>query len=154
MADYYIEKSRCTISVKTHSGDVLSGDMFLQPYGRYGGGVERPIDILNANDLFFPVVRTNGETVLISKDNVLFVTCDSDRDEEGVRKTLARNVGVEVVLCTGDVVKATAFLEVPEDHSRLLDFLNLSKSRFLPLETATGQLLVNRRMIERVRALD
>jgi hypothetical protein len=155
VTDYRLEKSRRRIVVKMHSGEMLTGDMFLQPYGRYGGGAERPIDILNAAERFFPLKnRESGEIVLVAKDQVVSVACDRDPGDDDSRTDITRHVALEVRLIHGDTFAGTALLEVPEDHARVLDFLNRWKPRFIPLHTGDGQLLVNRSMIERVRSLD
>lgn len=137
-----------------HSGETLAGDMFLQPYGRYGGGAERPMDILNAAERFFPLNHENGEIVLVAKDQVVSVACDSVEGEDDPRTEITRQVALEVRLIHGETFTGTALLEVPEDHARVLDFLNRWKPRFLPLQMTGGQLLLNRSMIERVRSLD
>lgn len=154
MTDYRLEKNRRRIVVKMHSGEVLTGDMFLQPYGRYGGGAERPMDILNAAERFFPLNCDNGEIVLVAKDQVVSVAFDPVAGEDDPWTEITRQVALELRLIHGDTFSGTALLEVPEDHARVLDFLNRWKPRFLPLRTADGQLLVNRSMIERVRSLD
>jgi hypothetical protein len=155
VSDYHIEKNRRQIVVRTRGGETVAGDMFLQAYGRYGGGAERPIDILNAAEHFFPLRVGNGDTVLIAKDQVVSVSCDvSGGDEDDFEEEITRKVAVEIGLINGESVKATVLLEVPDDHPRLLDFLNLRKMRFLSLGTDDGLLHVNRSMIERVRSLD
>ena len=154
VSDYHIQKSRCRIIVTTQSGEKVTGDMFLQPYSRYGGGTERPIDVLNAAENFFPLSTDGGETVLIAKDRVATVNCDPCDDRDESASTATRRVTVEMKLVGGEKFQASVLLEVPDDHPRLLDFLNLRKRRFLSLDTPDGQLLVNRRSIERVRSLD
>lgn len=154
VTDYRIPKNRRRIVVKLHSRETLVGDMFLQPYGRWDGGAERPIDILNAAERFFPLNSDTGEIVLVAKDQVVSVACDRVDGEEDPQTAVTRRVALEVRLIHGDTFTGTALLEVPEDHARVLDFLNRWKPRFLPLHTTDGQLLVNRSMIERVRSLD
>jgi hypothetical protein len=153
VSNYRIEKTRCPITVKTRSGEMLSGHVFLQFYGRYGGP-ERPIDILNSHEHFFPIADKAGDTLIVSKKSVLFATCAMDADADEERKELSRPVAVEMQLRTGEILNAIARMEVPEDHPRLLDYFNLSKGSFIPLETARGQLIVNKSMIERVKAVE
>lgn len=153
VSNYRIEKTRCPISVKTRSGETLTGDVFLQLYGRYGGA-EQPIDILNSGEPFFPIADEAGDTLIVSKKSVLFATSPVEMDLDVERKAISRPVAVEMQLRTGEILNAIARLEVPEDHPRLLDFFNLSKDPFIPLETARGQLMVNKAMIEKVRAVE
>lgn len=154
VTSYRLEKNRRRIVVKMHSGEIITGDMFLQPYGRYDGGPERPMDILNESERFFPLNRDNGEIVLVAKDQVVSVAHDRVEDEPDTRTEITRKVALEVRLIHGDTFIGTVLLEVPEDHARVLDFLNRWKPRFLSLQTDDGQLLLNRSMIERVRSLD
>ena len=153
MSDYHIEKNRRRVRVRTRSGETLSGDIYLQTYGRYGGGAERPIDILNSAEHFFPLCIESGETLLMAKDQVAFVTCDGDDDQAGEREAITRRAAVEILLIDGEKLRATVHLAVPDDHPRLLDFLNLGRQRFLSMDASEGQLLVNRSMIERVRTV-
>jgi hypothetical protein len=155
MSEYHIEKSRSPVVVRTRSGEVVSGDIFLQLYGRHDGGAERPIDLLNSAEHFFPICADDGEIVILAKDQVVSVAWQnpSDADENPLQSVMTR-VDVEVGLTDGETISATVLLEVPEDHPRLLDFLNLVRNRFMSLETPGGGLLVNRGMVERVRTLE
>jgi hypothetical protein len=154
VSDYHIQKSRRRIIVMMQSGEETTGDMFLQPYGRYGGGTERPIDVLNSAEKFFPLSSENGETVLMAKDHVVTVNCETQDDEDDLAPAVSRQVTVEVRLIDGKEFEAKVRLEVPDDHPRLLDFLNLRRQHFMALQTGDGQILVNRRKIERVRSVD
>ena len=139
--------------MRTRSGETLNGHVFLQLYARYGGA-ERPIDILNSGEAFFPIADDAGDTLIVSKESVLFATCAMAPEADEERKGLSRPVAVRILLRNGEVVTAVARLEVPEDHPRLLDFFNLSRGPFIPLETAQGQIIVNKAMIEHARAVE
>lgn len=154
MREYHMEKTRRRVLAMTRSGAEVAGDMFLQPYGRHGGGPERPIDILNAAESYFPLRGEGGETVLLAKNNIVTVSTDLVEDDDETESAIARPMKVEVALVNGETVEATVMLEVPEDHPRLLDFLNLRKVRFLPFCIAGGRLFINCGMIERVRPVD
>ena len=154
MSDYRIEKSRSPVVIKTHSGETITGEMFLQPFVRPDGGTERPWDILNSADPFFPVAMSDGELFLIAKEQVLELSTDVGRDEYDERSTLARPAVVEVRLISGETHAGAIFLELPAEHARLLDFLNRDDERFLTLHGSEHVLLINRRMIERVRPID
>jgi hypothetical protein len=155
MSEYHIEKNRSPVVVRTRSGEIFSGDIFLQLYGRHDGGGERPIDLLNSAEHFFPVRSNTGEIVILAKDQVVSVAWeDPSGTDENPLQTITKRVDVEVGLTDGETISATVLLEVPEDHPRLLDFLNLGKQRFMSLETTGGRLFVNRSMVERVRTMD
>lgn len=154
MSDYRIEKSRCPVVVTTHSGETIAGEIFLQPFGRHDGGMERPQDILNGDDPFFPLAISEEETVLIAKEQVVEVAVGYDPDDEPESETLSRPTVIEVRLISGATHAGAIFLQLPLERPRLLDFLNRDTQRFLTLHGTERRLLINRRVIERVRPLD
>lgn len=152
--DYRIEKSRHRVVVTTHSGQTIAGEMFLQPFARPGGGNERPTDALNGAEHFFPLAIAGDDVVLLSKAQVVHVataTADEpEKDDDGV----VRRMLVEITLANGETHTGSITVEAPAERSRLLDFLNRDHNRFLTLHGLDGLLLINRRVIERVRPLD
>ena len=154
MSDYRIEKSRCPVVVTTHSGETIAGEMFLQPFGRHDGGMERPQDILNGDEPFFPLALSEDETVLVAKDQVVEVSIDIDPNESFEDEMLSRPTVIEVRLISGATHAGAIFMQLPLERSRLLDFLNRDAQRFLTLHGTERRLLINRRVIERVRPLD
>ncbi len=156
MSDYRIEKSRCPVVVTTHSGETVAGEMFLQPFGRHDGGTERPQDILNSDEPFFPLALSDDETVLIAKEQVVEVSIAFDPNDsfEAETESLSRPTVIEVRLINGATHAGAIFLQLPLERPRLLDFLNRDTARFLTLHGTERRLLINRRVIERVRPLD
>jgi hypothetical protein len=154
MSDYRIEKTRSPVVIKTHSGETITGEMFLQPFARPDGGTERPADILNGNERFFPVALSGGELILVSKEQVLELATDAGRDEYEERARISRPAVIEIRLISGEKHAGAIFLELPAEHARLLDFLNRGGERFLTLHGSDHLLLINRRVIEHVRPLD
>ncbi len=154
MSDYRIEKNRCPVVVTTHSGETIAGEMFLQPFGRPDGGTERPQDILNNDEPFFPLSISSEETVLIAKEQVFEVAVDFDPTDMEETESLSRPTVIEVRLISGATHAGAIFLQLPLEHSRLLDFLNRDCKRFVTLHGTDRRLLINRRVIERIRPLD
>ena len=154
MSDYRIEKSRCPVVVTTHSGESIPGEMFLQPFGHRDGGMERPLDILNSDEPFFPLALSENETVLIAKEQVVEVSIDHDPSDSAESEVLSRPTVIEVRLISGATHAGAIFMQLPLERSRLLDFLNRDSQRFLTLYGTERRLLINRRVIERVRPLD
>lgn len=154
MSDYRIEKIRCPVVVRMHSGETVTGEIFLQPFVRPGGGDERPQDILNGRDPFFPLALEDGDTLLLAKDQVLEVAIDHGDDVDDAIEALARPMVVEIRLTSGDKRAGAIFLELPSERPRLLDYLNREDERFLTLHGTERRFLINRREIEHVRPLD
>jgi hypothetical protein len=154
MSDYRIEKSRSPVVITTHSGERITGEMFLQPFARPDGGTERPADILNGAQPFFPVLLSDGELLLVSKEQVLSLATDAAHDDFDERARIARPAVIEVRLINGEAHSGAILLELPIEHSRLLYFLNRDDERFLTLHSSDHSLLINRQVIEHVRQLD
>lgn len=154
MSDYRIEKIRCPVVVRTHSGETITGEIFLQPFVRPGGENERPQDILNGEDPFFPVALADGDTLLIAKEQVLELSTPRGEDDDGDAGALGRPIVIEVRLVSGDKHAGAIFLDMPSDRPRLLDFLNRDDERFLTLHGTERRFLINRQAIEHVRPLD
>ena len=153
MSDYRIEKSRRRVVVTTQSGQTIAGEMFLQPFARPGGGDERPADALNGAEHFFPLAVTPEDIILVAKAQVVHVATSAEPEPDD-DDPLARRMLVEVGLSTGGTHTGSITVEAPAERSRLLDLLNRDHSRFLTLHGLDGLLLINRRVIERVRPLD
>ena len=154
MSDYRIEKSRHRVVVTTRSGQTIAGEMFLQPFARPGGAGERPVDVLNGAEQFFPLAVAGDDVVLLSKAQVVHLSAAPWDEPEDEADGSIRRMLVEVTLVNGETHTASMTVEAPAERSRLLDFLNREHNRFVTLHGLDGLLLINRRVIERVRPLD
>ena len=151
---YRIEKIRCPVIVRTHSGETIAGEMFLQPFALPNGQAERPRDILNGAEPFFPLALADGDTLLLAKEQVLEVSVEREEEDHDALDALARPMVIEVRLVGGEKHAGAIFLDMPTERPRLLDFLNRETERFLTLHGTERRFLINRRGIEHVRPLD
>jgi hypothetical protein len=152
--DYRIQKERLAVVLTTVSGDRLDGDVFVQPSARNRIGREDVTDVVNSAEPFFPLVTGGGATYLIAKDQVREVHAEQHEDVNEDEWRIGEPVTVEVVLSGGSCHRGTLYLESLTGFARVIDYLNRATERFLTLYTATGPVLVNRTMIERVRPVD
>ena len=65
-------------------------------------------------------------------------------DEDSARLSAAKQASLEVTLADGSKLSGWATLELPQYHSRLLDYLNASAEPFFAITTADAVHLVNR----------
>lgn len=151
---YRIEKSRIPVIVTLAHGEELAGDMFVQGYAASHYGPERPSDVLNDQHDFFPLALSESETLLISKLSVREVNALSSSRDDWRLVPAWRQQRVDVSMVGGVVCSGTVDLEVPDDHPRLLDFLNRLSDNFLSVLTSDGTRLINRRFIVTIRPLD
>ena len=149
--DLRIEKGRLAVAVTFLSGTRIDGDLYVQSSAHYPGAREDAPEVLNASAPFFPLALRNGETVLVSKDNVRTVTVSrSDMNDDELLGTPAR---VEVALRDGERLSGSLIIEDLSGRGRVLDYLNRRHERFLILFGRESVLLINRALVERVRPI-
>lgn len=149
MSEYRIEKVRRHVSVAVSGGGTLEGDIFLQPSARYRAGPQDPAELFNEPELFVPFVGEGDHLILLAKDRLIWVQFDDldvDPPVDG-----APDASVEVLLADGSKVDGELRLDTRSDRSRLLDFLNGGRQRFLTLRSPAGVCLVNWSQIAQVR---
>ncbi len=147
--DLRIEKGRLAVGVTFMSGTRMDGELYVQASAQHHGATEDAPELLNGSEPFFPLALRNGDTVLVSKDNVRNVTvARSDVHDD---ETLGTATRVEVALRDGERLSGSLFIEPVAGRSRVLDYLNRRQERFLILFGRESVLLINRVLVERVR---
>lgn len=153
MNTYRIEKDKLAVSLRLKGGENYHGFIFVQPSMHRHLGREEPVDVLNSAEPFFPFVTNDGETLLVSKDDVVEAWPVNETEADALRRANGRSVVLEITLADGAVRKGAILVEMPAYKTRPLDFLNQHDNRFLTLFAGDTIRLVNMRCIERVREL-
>ena len=109
-------------------------------------GHETPLDMLNRPEGFFPFrpQGNGGGVLLVAKARTVTLSVPRTEPEDATRLSAAKQAGLEVTLADGSKLSGRATLELPQHHSRLLDYLNASPEPFFALATADEVHLVNR----------
>jgi len=150
MSEYRIEKIRRRVEVTLVNGQRFEGDLFVQAYNRFRDGHEEPIDLLNDESLFLPLVIDDGEAYLVQKEQIAVVCCAlPDGDDAAERGVVGMRV--ELTLLDGSAHVGSIFPEARADRTRLIDILNDSVQTFYSLFTADELRHVNRHHIAYVR---
>jgi hypothetical protein len=129
------------------SGGRREGEIYVMERVPQHAGPETPLDMLNRADGFFPFrPRENGKGVLlVTKARTVSLTVPSSTlPEDPARLSVAKQARLEIKLADGSTVSGLATLELPEHHSRLLDYLNASAEPFFAIATADEIHLINR----------
>lgn len=155
MSDYRIEKVRRRVVLSLVGGRELDGDIFLQAYGRFRVGPEQPLDVLNDGDDFLPIVLPSGELHLVQKTQLLTVETDLPGSDDAIESVDSAVAGmkVELALVDGSCCHGSIFPELRADRPRLVDFLNETRMRFLPVFASDRLLCVSRAHIVSARPL-
>ena len=127
-------------------GGKREGDVYVSERVPQHAGPETPLDMLNRPDAFFPFrSHKDGEGVLlVAKARTVLLTVARADALDSARLSAAKQASLEFTLADGSTLSGWATLELPEYHSRLLDYLNASAEPFFALTTADAVQLVNR----------
>jgi hypothetical protein len=138
------------------SGGKREGEIFVMERVPQHAGVETALDLLNRPEAFFPFRSKKDGTgiLLIAKARTVVLTVPRTDPEDSDRLSAAKQASLEVTLADGSKLSGWATLELPQYHSRLLDYLNASRDEFFALATADHTHVVNRAHVLYVRPED
>ncbi len=142
MDDYRIEKVRHHVELTLASGRRLEGDIFLQAFARFKAGPEEPLDVLNDSAPFLPLVLASDQLLLVQKAQIAIVATALPQSDDPAEAGVV-GMHVEIVFVNGESRTGSVFPELRADRPRLVDFLNNTPLRFLPLFAADQMLLVS-----------
>ena len=127
-------------------GGTRVGEVYVSERVSQHAGPETPLDMLNRADAFFPF-RSKKESegvLLVAKARTVYLTVPLPADLDSARLSAAKQVSLELTLADGSKLSGWATVELPEYHSRLLDYLNASTDPFFALTTPEVVHLINR----------
>lgn len=153
MSSYWVEKSRCPVTLIMVDGTTLSGEIFLNPISRHRIAPQQPAEFLNQPEPFFILAPTYDERVLIAKRAVAIVEAPlPSSDDEEELDTARVGIGVEFEL-TGSTLSAVGWLfyRATAGKGRVQDYLNDLKDQFIVLFDSEKTTLVNRHAVASVR---
>jgi len=139
------------------SGGKREGEIYVMERVPQHAGHETPLDMLNRSEGFFPFRpgKDGGGVLLVAKARTVSLTVHRTEPEDQARLSAAKQASLELTLADGSKLSGRATLELPEYHSRLLDYLNASNTEaFFAIATADEVHLVNRAHVLYVRPED
>jgi hypothetical protein len=126
-------------------GSRLSGTVFLPPGASHHAGPSRPEEWINDGSPFFPFLPADGSVaVILNKRLVVAVTVAAT---PGMILDVEREVQVEAA---GEKLAGILHIDLPENHQRVLDYLNLAPD-FVPLYSGQSLHLLNKRHVSRLK---
>jgi hypothetical protein len=127
-------------------GGKKEGEVYVMERVPQHAGHETPLDMLNRPDAFFPFRATVAQegVLLVAKARTVTLTVSRPADEDSARLSAAKQASLELTLADGSKLSGWATLELPQHHSRLLDYLNASAEPFFAITATDGVHLVNR----------
>ncbi len=119
----------------------------------HADGFETPEELLDRPEAFFAMSAEEGPVHLVSKAQILAVSCDRSEVPEEDALPLATVAMLEVLTADGHSYRGEASWQLPPAHSRTLDFLN-ETGAFLTLRTETRAYFINRSHVRVVHPID
>ena len=127
MAGFSIPRVSVAARLLLTDGDPRLGEIYVMERVPHHTGPETPLEMLNRTESFFPFrPEGNGAVLLVTKAHtiMLSVAADAAAAQDPARLSAAKLVEVELTLAGGSTLQGFATAELPEQHSRLLDYLN------------------------------
>ena len=143
----YVEKVQVAVRVSLPGEEPMDGWLSLSPQAQFHDGPETLLELLNSGARVIPLVRSQGQPVLLlTRLSLDWVMPAPDVPPERIgprtwRVTLEERVEVRFV--DGRRVEGLVRMELPEDLNRASDFLN-GPDDFFALQTPFASLLVNK----------
>lgn len=132
MSGFSIPRVAVPAVLRLAQGGERHGKVFLAERVPQHTGHETPLEMLNRHEAFFPFrPDDNGTVLLVTK--ALTVTLAVPREVAGddpARASAAKLVALDVAFADGSNLSGWAHVELPEHHSRLLDYLNAAPEPF------------------------
>ena len=155
-SEFLVPQEPVVVRLLLTQGVSRPGTIYLRPGAPGHAGPETTLDMLNRPEPFFPFRPADEEGVmLVAKTHT--ITISQDRQvpiTDPIRLSAARMVGVELVLAGGSTLGGWASYEMPEGHSRLLDYLNESGAPFFSIWTHATTHFVHRAHVLYARPLE
>lgn len=145
MTTFQLPRTSVPARITLTQGKPRGGTIFLGARVPQHDGPETPLEMLNRPEPFFPFQPTeDGDILLVAKGQTIDLTVDHGPIADPDRLSAAKHLQLELVLANGATLAGHATVELPEQHSRPLDYLNATVEPFFALSTAESTHYVNR----------
>jgi hypothetical protein len=155
MSDFSLPRTPLPANLVLTQGVSRPGQIFLMERVPHHDGPETVLELLNRPEGFFAFRPTDGgEVELVSKAQTVSLSVDRQAPiADPARLSAARMLGLELVLAGGATLGGWASAELPQEHARLLDYLNASPDPFFAVWTHAATYYVNRAFVLYARPL-
>jgi hypothetical protein len=148
-----VPKQQMPVNLWVHPEGRVLGCMFLTFPNPELGDAERPADVINSTvDFLVFKLDGTGEIRFYNKSSIVRVEYWDGQSslDQGARPQPCRITLMDGALFDGEICKA-----LPEENSRLYDYMNDTQERFLTLRLAGGDVaLINKSYIVCISSLE
>lgn len=146
-----VEKIKRKATLCRGDGRKLDVNFFLSPYAKGRSGNELILDVLNSDSTFLPVEDINTGAIIFFNTGRIMSLEIAERDLSD-ETLLSQEKRVQVELTNNQILHMSLFLEMPEERSRVSDYLN-SPSRFIYLCGEETDMILNKAFVFSVKDL-
>jgi hypothetical protein len=143
MGEQRIAKTTRKVQVTLLDGRQLSGELFLSLYGAHHAGQQLG-ELLNGGEEFIPF-KTAAAVFILNIAQILMVKTEA-KEELNELMTLGKRYSIQVVTPHHPLLQAEVYVNLPEETSRVCDWLN-HPVEFLCLFLADDIVYLNRKQI-------
>jgi hypothetical protein len=150
----YIGKLRVPVRVQMPGTEPMPGFLSVGRQSPIYEGPETLFELLNAPLRVLPLILASDESVLLLvREHIDWVEAGKEVEPELVSPRpymVTREETVAVEWLDGSRQRGRLPMELPNDINRASDYMN-SDDDFFPLETAAGNMLINKRRLRAMR---
>ncbi|MDP6528240.1 MAG: hypothetical protein QF819_05090 [Gemmatimonadota bacterium] len=140
-----IPKRSVLVRIRMADGETREGMLYLDYIDAIHRGEQTLLDKLNDDYPWFPLGdATDGTTGIVNRSQVVLVEPGKGTPAEALRTPATgtfREESVTVELSGGEKIHGRVAMDLPEEFSRVSDFLNFPEC-FFALETSDGPVLI------------
>jgi hypothetical protein len=156
---FALPRAAVIADVLTTHGPAQAGEVFVMERVPQHDGPESVLEMLNRPEAFFAFrpaePAPDEEVLLVSKAHTVSVAQQRQAPiADPARLSAAKLLGLELVFADGTKLNGWASVELPPEHSRVLDYLNASPDAFIALWTHASTHYVNRAHVLYARPLE
>lgn len=147
-----VPKLKQKVTLWVHPEGQVVGSLFVREQSPDHAGAEEPIEVLNSEAPFIVLQKDAPEDLRFYNRNSI-IRVEYTTDSQIID-------GVTTLSCTlnmmdGSVMEGTIREELPPEHSRLFDYINQEKARFIRLYINDSEIfLINKSYIVNVTTKD
>lgn len=150
MSELRVPTMAVPVEITCADGRTFSGRVFIPAQSSRHDGPMRPEEWLNEGQAFFPFLPDGGgPPVVMNKRELLIVTVPAEAEEEAGEAVATVTRRQVVVECEDRRLEGELAIDMPENKSRVLDYLNRAEA-FVMLRGGERNHLVQKERITRV----
>ena len=145
--DLKLKTQKRQAEIKFSDDQSINGHLFTSTSLKGFPGIDSVIGLLNDERSFIPFEGPEGDISLLHKESIMrvrMVVSEMPRDLPFQNRTLVR-----FYLLSGDILEGSVFIDLPNTHMRLSDFLNLSQ-RFIFIGIDDQDFFLNTKFVKMV----